>query len=83
MGRIAEALKKAQEERTSRLRVGGRSDCPDIGGTVLTPGSPGRVPLREPLTRSAQLGDDIRYAALPDAGIDVSASMASSCWSSS
>ncbi len=76
MGRIAEALKKAQEERSSRLRAGGRSDCPDIGGAVLTPGSLGRVPLREPLARSAQLGDDIRHAALPDAGIGVPAPMA-------
>ncbi len=76
MGRIAEALKKAQEERSSRLRAGGRSDSPDIRGTVLTPDSPGRTPLRESVARSAQLDVDVRYATLPNQGIDSPTPMA-------
>ena len=75
MGRIAEALKKAQEERSHRLRVGGGSGGSDIGGAILTSGSPGRVRRSESLTRSARLGGDLRYMASPGQGIDAPASM--------
>lgn len=72
MGRIAEALKKAQEERSQRSRVGGGSD---IGVAILTPDSLGRVQRREPLTPSARLGGGIRYMTSPSQGIDAPAPM--------
>jgi len=65
MGRIAEALKKAQDERSQRLRVGGGSNSPAIGGATLTPDSPGRALRREAMARSARLGSEVRFAAPP------------------
>lgn len=72
MGRIAEALKKAQEERSHRLRVGGGSD---IGGATLTPDSPGGMRRRESLAPSARLGGGIRYMVSAGQGTDASVSM--------
>ena len=60
MGRIAEALKKAQEERSNRLHVGGGSGGSDIGGAILTPDSPGRVQRREAPTASGRLAGEVR-----------------------
>jgi capsular exopolysaccharide synthesis family protein len=73
MGRIAEALKKAQEERSRRLRVGGDPGGRGTGGSILTPDSPEGVQLRKALAPATRLGGDVCYAIPPNRGIGVSA----------